>query len=82
MKVGHVYDSRQDQGQDRQKGQNWEDQEKQKLEHRKHGNTLVELDGTRRPGNRQTENAGINTQAIMRGDGRHQVGGGDKHKYR
>ena len=30
--------------------------------------------------NRQTENAGINTQGIMEKNVRHLVGGGDKHK--
>ena len=39
---------------------------------------LVGLDGI--TGNRQTENAGINTQDIMGTNGRHLVGGGDKHK--
>ena len=41
---------------------------------------LARLDGTRRTGNRQTENTGINTQGIMGTNGRHLVGGGDKHK--
>ena len=37
------------------------------------------LDETRRTGSRQTENTAINTQEIMGTNGRHLVGGGDKH---
>jgi hypothetical protein len=46
IRVRQVQDGRWDQGQDRQKGQNWENKEKQKLDHRKQGNMLVGLDET------------------------------------
>jgi hypothetical protein len=58
--VRQVQDGRQESRQART-GKNCE----QKLQHRKHRDTQVGLDGTRRTGNRQTENTGINTQEIM-----------------
>ena len=60
-----VENGRPAQGQGRQNGQARENQKTGTIERQEHGKNAGRLHGTKRTGNRQTENTGINTLGIM-----------------